>query len=104
MMNYYSVRVIAHPTKTFTVLPLKNSKLKMTAEPPGTPLAGEAATNPPVKGGPEFWRRSFSYITGMGMTDEDRARFENKRIEEECRRCEKQRNYLMKYSICSARN
>lgn len=101
MMKNSSVRVIAHPTKTFTVLPLENSKLKMTVEPPqapGTTLAGEAATHPPAKGGPEFWRRSFSYITGMGMTDEDRTRFENNRIEEECRRCEKQRNYLMKYS------
>lgn len=82
----------------------------MITEPPqapGTPPTDEAATNSPVKGGPEFWRRSFSYITGMGMTDEDRAQFgrssENKKIEEECRRCEKQRDYLMKYSNCSFR-
>lgn len=42
------------------------------------------------------------------MTDEDRARFERsseeKKIEEECRKCEKQRDYLMKYSTCPAVN
>lgn len=110
IISFRSVRVI-DPTKTSSLPSPKSSKLKMIAEPPqapGTPPTDETTPHPPAKGGPEFWRRSFSYITGMGMTDEDRARFEHsneeKKIGEECRKCEKQRDYLMKYSTCPAMN
>ncbi|PWW75807.1 hypothetical protein C7212DRAFT_281659 [Tuber magnatum] len=50
---------------------------------------------PPHKGDPEWWRRRFSGLTGLGLSDEERAA---NRAEAECRKCEKNRDYLMNYS------
>ncbi|RPA96024.1 hypothetical protein L873DRAFT_1773754 [Choiromyces venosus 120613-1] len=50
---------------------------------------------PPTKGGPEWWRQKFTNITGLGLSDEDRAA---QRTISECRKCEKNRDYLISYS------
>ena len=56
----------------------------------------------PVRGGPEFWRKTFSYMTGMGMTDDERAQFQverhRKKADAECTKCEKNLDYLLNYS------
>jgi len=56
----------------------------------------------PTPGGPEWWRQTFAYVTGMGMSDDERQQFEadrqRRKTEAECRRCEKHLNYLLKYS------
>ncbi|PUU77329.1 peptidase M76 family-domain-containing protein [Tuber borchii] len=59
----------------------------------------EQSTRPPpptpTKGDPEWWRKKFSGLTGLGLSDEERAAH---RAEAECRKCEKNRDYLMNYS------
>ncbi|KAI5796649.1 peptidase M76 family-domain-containing protein [Geopyxis carbonaria] len=48
-------------------------------------------TEPPLRGGPEWWRRSFSSMTGLGTTNEQRLQHEtagkNQRTEKESQRC-----------------
>ncbi|KAH8150369.1 uncharacterized protein LAJ45_05580 [Morchella importuna] len=55
----------------------------------------------PIRG-PEFWRRTFCYVTGLGLSPEDRAAYEAdnelRKEQDECRRCEKNRDYLLRYS------
>lgn len=94
------------PTILYLISKSPTPKMTISTEPPipqATTSTDEDSTRPPAKWSPEFWRRSFSYMTGMGMTDEDHAQLERdseaRKIEEECRKCEKQRDYLMKYSI-----
>ena len=56
-----------------------------------------------VPGGAEWWRRSFAYMTNMGMTATERAEFEAdrelKREQDQCRTCEKWRDYNLDYSV-----
>ncbi|KAL7275749.1 Mitochondrial inner membrane protease atp23 [Rhizina undulata] len=67
-----------------------------------SPSIPNSAASPPKLGGPEWWRRSFAYVTGMGMTDEERSQFEKDQSlvqeQKDCQRCEKYRDYLMNYS------
>lgn len=76
-------------------------------EPTDTTLTHSELDNAPLpqkvpKGGPEWWRRSFSYMTNMGMTPEEREEFEKereiKREVDDCRRCERWRDYNLKHS------
>ncbi|KAF8241623.1 putative metalloprotease of the mitochondrial inner membrane [Wilcoxina mikolae CBS 423.85] len=76
--------------------------------PPQIPTAAAASTSSnesptkPTRGGPEWWRQTFSYVTGLGMTEGERAQFESdrhrKRKDAECAKCEKNLQYLMDYS------
>ena len=54
------------------------------------------------KGSPEYWRRAFVYLTGMGMTPEEKQRFEDDRdakfADNQRKRCEGFRDYLLQYS------
>lgn len=69
----------------------------------GGAAAAAAATTRVVPGGTEWWRRSFAYMTNMGMTASERAEFEAdrelKREQDQCRRCEKWRDYNLNYSV-----
>ena len=60
----------------------------------------EKASTP---GGPEWWRQTFCYMTGMGMDDAERTQFElnrhRKKAEKDCKRCEKDLAYLKRYSL-----
>ena len=57
----------------------------------------------PARGGPEWWRQTFSYATNMGMTPAERADFERKRevrrADADCARCETNLNYILNYSM-----
>ncbi|KAF8477063.1 peptidase M76 family-domain-containing protein [Kalaharituber pfeilii] len=65
-------------------------------------LASDDSPERVIKGGPEWWRRSFAYMTNLGMTPEQRAQYETdrglKREQEQCRRCEKWRDWNLSYS------
>lgn len=69
----------------------------MTEKPPGKPgpqiEPDRAVEN--LHASAEGWRQTFSAMTGMGLTKEQRERW---RLEKQCRRCEKNVDYLMKYS------
>ncbi|KAF8434919.1 peptidase M76 family-domain-containing protein [Terfezia claveryi] len=66
------------------------------------PFVSNSISDRVVTGGPEWWRRSFAYMTNMGMSPEERAQFEAdrglKREHEQCVRCEKWRDYNLRYS------
>lgn len=55
------------------------------------------------KGGPEWWRRTFVYLTGLGLTEDEKVRWERdyraRRAVKDCQNCEKWKNYLMDYSM-----
>jgi len=89
---------------------LKMSDIPPTTEatPPPTPdnsnpFTSNGISERAITGGPEWWRRSFAYMTNMGMTVEERAQFEVdrglKREQEQCIRCEKWRDYNLRYSL-----
>lgn len=69
------------------------------------PFASNGTSDRAITGGPEWWRRSFAYMTNMGMGPGERAQFEAdrglKREQEQCVRCEKWRDYNLRYSSSS---
>lgn len=60
-------------------------------------------TSPPEKlSGFEWWRRSISYRTGLGIDEQEKAQFEHdfraKHFPDNCNQCEEFRNSVIKYS------
>jgi inner membrane protease ATP23 len=68
---------------------------------PETSASAGEATKPTIGSG-EWWRQTFAYTTGMGMTESERASFEATRLQQrrdrECAKCEKNLDYLLKFS------
>lgn len=60
-------------------------------------------TSPPEKlHGFEWWRRSISYRTGLGMSESEKAQFEHdyrvKNFPDNCDKCEEYRDWMLRYS------
>ena len=105
------------PCQVLVQIPVTTPHLKMSTPvdvpptteeiPPHTtdnvnPFASNGTSDRAITGGPEWWRRSFAYMTNMGMSLEERTQFEAdrglKREQEQCVRCEKWRDYNLRYS------
>lgn len=65
---------------------------------PQPPIDVPTAT-PPARGSPEWWRRTFSYITETPTAQSQyETEKQQKQQERDCRKCERDLDYLLKYS------
>lgn len=62
----------------------------------------EKTSKPHIPGGFEFFRKSVLYMTGLGMTEDDKQQFLKEAAlrhdEKECKKCYEMRDWMLKYS------
>lgn len=49
-----------------------------------------------MKGEPEWWRRTFSSMTGMGLSEEEKRQ---RKADRDCQKCEQNVAFLRRYSM-----